>query len=61
MKPLKDADYFQRRERIEMERADRAVDPSARAAHLGLAALYRRELHNTLQIASIEADRERTF
>ncbi len=56
MKHMKDVGYFQRRERVEMERASRATDPSARAAHLGLAALYRRELHNRLQLASVEAE-----
>lgn len=39
-----EASYFQRREREEMERAHQAPSASARESHLGLAALYRRQL-----------------
>ena len=36
--------YFRRREREEMERAHQSSTASARESHLGLAALYRRQL-----------------
>jgi hypothetical protein len=39
-----EAIYFQRREREEMERAHQAPTASARESHLGLAALYRKQL-----------------
>lgn len=39
----KQAAYYRHRERIELEQAERARHSSARRAHLGLAALYRRE------------------
>ena len=39
-----DASYYQRREREEMERAHQARATGARQSHLGLAALYRKQL-----------------
>ena len=44
MQHLTEASYFQRREREEMERAHQAPTASARESHLGLAALYRKQL-----------------
>jgi hypothetical protein len=39
-----EASYFRRREREEMERAHQSPTAGGRQAHLGLAALYRRQL-----------------
>lgn len=39
-----EASYYRRREREEMERAHHSSNMGARSAHLGLAALYRRQL-----------------
>ena len=44
MKHLTEASYYRRREREEIERAHRAPAAGARQSHLGLAALYRRQL-----------------
>ena len=44
MQHLTEASYFRRREREEMERAHQSPTASGRQAHLGLAALYRRQL-----------------
>ena len=44
MQHLKEASYLQRREREEMERANQTPSANARKSHLGLAALYRRQL-----------------
>jgi hypothetical protein len=44
------AGYYRQREQIELERAEKAKHSSARRAHLGLAALYRREF----ELASAE-------
>ena len=44
MKHLTEASYYRRREREELERAHQSPTASARESHLGLAALYRRQL-----------------
>ena len=44
MQHLTEASYFQRREREEIERAHQSPTASARESHLGLAALYRKQL-----------------
>lgn len=44
MQHLTEATYYRRREREEMERAHQSPTAGARKSHLGLAALYRRQL-----------------
>jgi hypothetical protein len=50
VKQAKEAGFYRRREQIELERAARAPDYSARRAHLGLADLYRREFENAVAL-----------
>lgn len=50
MNSTRHAGYYRQREQAELERAEKAKHSSARRAHLGLAALYRREF----ELASAE-------
>lgn len=56
MKYSKEAGYYRKREKIELERANNASHSSARRAHLGLAALYHSQFENALNARQAQTE-----